>query len=150
MPVTKMQKLIFTLMMAFFMVGCMALYNSFLRLGFSWGTVAAAAGKAVKEYLFAVPIAFFFGSTAALALAKRFAPKSMPHLFPFVVSFFTVAVMVPPMTYVVSVLNFGRFDSSIGMLLSNMKWNYLFAMPIQILLVGPLVRWLFSTVCARL
>ena len=146
MPVTKKQKLIFTLIMAAFMVSCMALYNSFLRLGFVPGAVTAAAVKGVKEYLFAVPVAFFIGSRASLCLAKRYAIKNIPSAFPYFVSFFTVLVMVPMMTTIVYVMNMG-FAIELPALFHNMARNYAFAWPIQIIIVGPLVRYIFSCIC---
>jgi MFS superfamily sulfate permease-like transporter len=146
MPVTKQQKFIFTLIMAAFMVGCMALYNSFLRIGFVPEAVSAAAMKGIKEYVLAVPVAFFIGSRAALYLAKRYAAKKIPSAFPYFVSFFTVLVMVPMMTTIVYIMNMG-LAIELPALFHNMVRNYAFAWPIQIIIVGPLVRYIFSCIC---
>lgn len=52
--------------------------------------------------------------------------------------------MVPLMTVLIAMLFQHNFDFYI--ILSNMGKNYLFAWPLQLLCVGPLVRWSFGRV----
>ena len=145
MPVTKFEKFVFTLLMASFMVCGMALYNSMLRLGLGVDTVLSALPKAAMEYLFAVPVAYFFGSRCAMYLAKHAVPRGCPAMFPFVLSFFTVIVMVPPMSFIVAAMNAGTLPE-METVLSAIARNYAFAMPLQIAVIGPLVRTIFTHV----
>lgn len=154
MPKTKMEQFIFTLIMAFTMVGFMASYNVTLRMGISYEAFTIILIKGFKEYLCAVPIAFLFSSIASVALAKTYSTEKHMKFFPIYVSFFTVMIMVPVMTTIVAILD-GFYSISLIDLLGRMKNNFVFALPIQIFVAGPLVRFLFSkitksNVCARI
>ena len=63
MPETKKEQFIFTLMMAFTMVSFMASYNVFLRMGISYQAFLVILQKGIKEYICAVPIAFFLAAS---------------------------------------------------------------------------------------
>ena len=145
MPQNKKQSLVFTLMMAFGMVLGMALYNALLRIGADGPWVVAALYSAGKEYLYAVPIAFFFGAPLAKSLTVRFWPRKWhANNFGLGMSVFTPVVMVPIMTLLITMGFQGNYNPQ--MALYNMGRNYLFAWPLQILLIGPLVRKSFGRI----
>ena len=143
MPKTKMEQFKFTLIMAFTMVGFMASYNVILRMGISYQSFLVILQKGFKEYLCAVPIAFLFSSIASVALAKTYCSEKHMKFFPIYVSFFTVMIMVPIMTTIVALLD-GFYSLSLIDLLGRMKNNFIFALPIQIFVASPLVRFIFS------
>ena len=145
MPETKKEQFIFTLMMAFTMVSFMASYNVILRMGISYQAFLVILQKGIKEYICAVPIAFLFSSIASLALAKNYCPQKQMKFFPVYISFFTVMLMVPIMTTIVALLD-GFYSLSLIDLLGRMKNNFIFALPIQIFVAGPLVKFLFSKI----
>lgn len=149
MPETKFQKFIFTLLMAFFMVGFMASYNVFPQLGVNALALHIFLIKASREYLCAVPIAFLFGSIDSGALAHEYCPKKFLKYFPLFISFFTPFIMVPLMTTVVALLD-GLFALPLFELLARMQHNFIFALPIQLLVAGPAVRTIFAKIKAKL
>ena len=127
------------------MVSCMALYNTVLRCGgFDYRVLSAAVLKAMKEYLFAVPAAFFLGTRCSKFMAMRFTPERWKSwCMPYAISFFTVIVMVPVMTCILWIMQAG-LTVRLPLLFKGIMLNYLFAMPVQVLLVGPIVRSLFT------
>ena len=143
MPETKKEQFVFTLIMAFVMVSFMASYNVILRMGISYQSFLVILQKGIKEYICAAPIAFLFSSIASLALAKNYCPQKQMKFFPVYISFFTVMLMVPIMTTIVALLD-GFYSLSLIDLLGRMKNNFIFALPIQIFVAGPLVRFIFS------
>jgi hypothetical protein len=148
MPQNKKQSLIFTLMMAFGMVLGMALYNALLRLGQEGPWVRMALYSAGKEYLFAVPIAFFLGGPLAMKLTKYFwMQKCHAQNFGLGMSVFTPIVMVPIMTVLITVGFHGNYNFQA--VLMGLGRNYLFAWPLQILLVGPVVRKSFGQILLK-
>jgi hypothetical protein len=143
MPQNKKQSLIFTFMMAFGMVLGMALYNALLRLGMDGQWVRTALYSARKEYLFAVPIAFFLGGPLAMQLTLRYWPeKWRAENFGLGMSVFTPFIMVPIMTVLITVGFHGNYNPQA--VLYGLGRNYLFAWPLQILLIGPIVRKSFG------
>lgn len=145
MPQNKKQALIFTLMMAFGMVLGMAIYNAMLRIGWNGPWLTRALYSARLEYIFAVPIAFFLGGPLAKKLTINFWPQKWhAKNFGLGMSIFTPVVMVPIMTILITMGFQGNYNPQVA--LYSMGRNYLFAWPLQILLVGPLVRKSFGRI----
>lgn len=143
MPSSNKEKLIFTLIMAFFMVGAMALSNAVWFLGgFSFKALERAFLGGVKEYPVAVVIVYFFTSKAAFALAKKFFAQNIGLGIPIC----TVLMMVPIMT---TIINIGFMGLPLGALPSALVRNYCFAFPLQLFIVGPFVRKLFGQLISR-
>ena len=100
MPKTTGQKILFGLLMSFFMVLAMELYNTGLRMG---GLTNAGIPVALRELLCMFPLCFvtscFVGDPLAVRLVSRLQlPREWPICGILARSSLTVCVMCPAMS----------------------------------------------------
>jgi hypothetical protein len=138
---TKMQDVIFTTIMATFMVYGMIVYNIVLATGNLDGSVFAAA---LHELLIMVPIAFVLEFFAVGLIAKKAAlsivnPANHPRLITIVISIFICLIMCPVMSFIATLLFKGP---SLSAWLMAWILNLPMALGYQLLFCGPLVRLL--------
>ena len=159
MPKTTGQKILFGLLMSFFMVLAMELYNTGLRMG---GITNAGIPIALRELLWMFPLCFvtscFVGDPLAARLVARIQlPKEWPICGILARSSLTVCVMCPAMSLWATVL-FSGFSAeflsvwlhrpgieSIPVWLQTVVCNFPMAFFWQIFFCGPLVRKIFRT-----
>ena len=98
----------------------------------------------LREYWVALPVAYFIGSPLAFRLARRYWHQK--KTFPIGMGIATPLLMVPMMTTLIHFLFLHTTSPQI--LFPAYLRNYLFAWPLQLLLVGPLVRFLFRRLMA--
>lgn len=144
LPATKKEEIIFTCMMAFGMVLDMSSYNALWNLGWQGPWFQAALHNMLREYWVALPVAYFIGSPLAFRLARRYWHQK--KTFPIGMGIATPLLMVPMMTTLIHFLFLHTTSPQI--LFPAYLRNYLFAWPLQLLLVGPLVRFLFRRLMA--
>ena len=147
MPKTRGQKVIFGLLMSFFMVLAMELYNTGLRNG---GLTNAGILEALRELPLMLVLCFFtstlLGDPAAARLAARTQlPREWPLCGILARSSLTVCVMCPAMSLWATVLFHRPGIEFIPVWLQTVVCNFPMAFFWQIFFCGPLVRKIFRT-----
>lgn len=142
MPKTKFQNVIFTLIMALFMVYGMIIYNISLASG---GVTNAAFVLALRELPIMVPVAFVLEFFVVERLAKRLAfrflrPGDRPALITCGVSVMIVCIMCPVMSLIATLL---FKQPSFAVWVETFACNLPMALLWQLLYCGPLVRLLY-------
>lgn len=150
MPKNRRESLIYTVMMCFVMVLWMSLYNVAIHSG-------EISPEVVREAWLGFPVAYEFAmicdwfvvSGAAKGFAFRFLVKpgvSSPLRTVIAVS----CCMVVPMVFIMSLygaaeacVKMGEWGDLIRIWAVNIPRNFVMALPFQLLVAGPLVRFLF-------
>ncbi len=149
MPQNKRESLIFTVMMCFFMVLWMSIYNVSMHMG-------GLSLESIKEGWIGFPIAFvfamccdwFFVSGFAKGFAFRFLIKPDSSSLRKAIS--VSCCMVLPMVIIMSMygalevcMRSGAWSQIIMIWLTNIPKNLIMALPLQLLIAGPIVRAFF-------
>ncbi len=158
MPTNKRESLIFTIIMCFCMVLWMSIYNVALQHGgFSFEVIANAWLGFPVAYVFAMCCDWFVASPLAKGFAFKFLVtpgKSSPRAMTLAVS----SCMVVPMVIIMSLYGSieGMTHMSAGVAGSlpmlPMMWitaigkNFIMALPWNLLVAGPLSRFVFRRV----
>lgn len=147
MPKTTGQKILFGLLMSFFMVLAMELYNTGLRMG---GLTNAGIPIALRELLCMFPLCFvtsyFVGDPLAARLVARIQlPKEWSICGILARASLTVCVMCPAMSLWATVLFHRPGIEFIPVWLQTVVCNFPMAFFWQIFFCGPLVRKIFHT-----
>ncbi|MBN2897302.1 MAG: DUF2798 domain-containing protein [Clostridia bacterium] len=145
MPKSKRESFIFTLMMCSFMVMTMSMY-----------TVGRISGLQ-DDFIIQVFKGFPLGFCVALAadwflvgpLAKKIASGILtkddkPLKKALVISTFMASGMVVVMSLFGAVMAVGLSDQTVIQWFINIPLNYMVALPIQLLIAGPIVRYFFG------
>ena len=148
MPKTKLQDLVFSVMMVIAMVYCMTLYNVAIETGFTYITFLIA----IKGMWIEAMIAFFVQRYVARPLVQKIVSRlvdigeTKPLMLTTLFSLVTVFIMAPCMTFIVNILHHGITKDIILLWLPKLVINFPFALIIQTYFVGPLVRLLFGSI----
>ncbi len=149
MPQNKRESLIFTVMMCFFMVLWMSIYNVSMHMG-------GLSLESIKEGWIGFPIAFvfamccdwFFVSGIAKGFAFRFLIKPDSSNLRKAIS--VSCCMVLPMVIIMSMygalevcVRSAAWNQILIIWLTNIPKNLIMALPLQLLLAGPTVRTIF-------
>ena len=144
MPKTKLQNVVFTAIMAIFMVYGMIVYNVALNTG---GVHGETFLLALHELYIMAPIAFILEFFVVEKLAVRLAftfmrPTDRPQFITYATSLMIVCIMCPVMSLIATLLfkepSFGTWVQTFGM-------NLPMALLWQLLYCGPLTRLIFRT-----
>jgi len=152
MPRTKFQEVVFALLMCFFMVLAMELYNTAFRFG---GMSNACWLPALLEMRVMLPICFVMSFFLMDPLAQRLAFAQVtpdvdrPILVILVRGGVTVALMCPTMSLWATVLFSGFTPEFLSVWLQTAVRNFPMALCWQIFFCGPLVRGLFRALFRR-
>ena len=154
MPTNKRESLIFTFVMCFCMVFGMSIYNVARTQGGAPLEVLAAAWMGFPfAYVFAMCADWFVAGPIAKGVAfKLFVKPGMP---PYAITLIVSCCMVVPMVIIMSL--FGCFEAAVhmpggiadmllglpAMWLQNIGWNFLGALPLNIIVAGPIARTVF-------
>ena len=149
MPMHKRESLIFTVMMCFFMVFWMSIYNVALR----YGTLNL---EVLKEAWIGFPFAYIFGMLCDWFVASKIAedvtfrylakPQDKPLKLILCISGCMVVVMVIVMSLYGAcegAFHSGTWSTVPMTWLHNIPRNFIMALPVQFLIAGPVVRHLF-------
>lgn len=149
MPKNKRESFIFTVMMCFAMVLWMSIYNISLQMQtVSLTSIATAWMGFPIAYIFAMCCDWFFVSMLAKTVAFRFLvnEKSSPLKKVIAISSCMVIGMVIIMSLYGAAegcFHTGQWHNLGIMWLMNIPKNFIMALPFQLLIAGPLVRYLF-------
>ncbi|PTQ83801.1 hypothetical protein C8U37_11270 [Trichococcus patagoniensis] len=149
MPQNRRESLIYTVLMCFFMIIWMSIYNVSREMG-------AISLESVKIAWIGMPIAYLVGFICdwfiVSGLAKKFAfhylltPNSSEMRKVITIS----CCMVIPMAILMSMfgavelaLRSGEWNNLLVIWLNNIIANLLFAMPLQLIAAGPIIRFVF-------
>ena len=154
MPTNKRESLIFTVIMCFCMVFGMSVYNVARVQGGAPAEVLAAAWLGFPfAYVFAMLADWFVAGPIAKGVAFRFFVKRTTPSW--AITLIVSSCMVVPMVAIMSL--FGCFEAAthvpggIVALLSqlpamwagNVVWNFIAALPLNLLVAGPIARTVF-------
>lgn len=151
MPKTKPESVVFTMITAWLMVYIMTLYNHVLATGSFTNMAFLTALKGMWiEYVLIALCAFFISSPIAMRLAFRVVRPTDRQIFVILtIQVFTVVMQVALASVLAVCLNGGLNAQFIPNYLTAYCRNFVMALPVQILLVGPIARWLFRTMFRR-
>ena len=146
MQKSKLQSLIFTLVMAFFMVYGMICYNIALNIG---GMTNQVFVRAFHELVIMWPVAIilelFIVEKLSLKLTLRCVDQNASKLsFTIVMCSMIVCLMCPMMSFVATLLFKNAGKEIIAVWLQTTVFNFPMALAWQIFFVGPLVRNMFK------
>ena len=149
MPQNKRESLIYTVLMCFVMVLWMSIYNAALQYGkLNFEVLAAAWIGFPIAYVFAMCCDWFFVSKLAKGFAFGFLVKPEDSVLKKVVC--VSSCMVVPMVLIMSLygavegaVHTGGWNGILSAWLFNIPRNFVMALPLQLLIAGPLVRKVF-------
>ena len=149
MPQNKRESLIYTVLMCFVMVLWMSIYNVALQYGkLDFEVLAVAWIGFPIAYVFAMCCDWFFVSKLARGFAFGFLVKPEDSVLKKVVC--VSSCMVVPMVLIMSLygavegaVHTGGWNGILSAWLFNIPRNFVMALPLQLLIAGPLVRKVF-------
>ena len=152
-PKTLPQRIVFTALGVLLMATTMATYNKYLVYGAFSVNLFQQVGIA---FLQKAPVAFLLQFFVVQKFAGKQAakyPTDNKILYQCIRTGFTVLVMCPIMCFYSNVINMIQFHWTVWELLeawiSKMPINWVFAFGVQIWVLGPVNRFLFSKIFAK-
>lgn len=151
MPKTKFQSVVFTAITAWIMVYIMTLYNTVLASGnFTNATFLVALKGMWIEYIIIFLCAFFISSHVAQHFAFRVVkPGDRPIAIIFAIQVFTVICQVALASILGVYHGYGFTNQFIPNYLVTYCKNFIMALPVQLFIAGPIVRWIFRSIFER-
>ncbi|MDF2938071.1 MAG: hypothetical protein K0Q90_3444 [Paenibacillaceae bacterium] len=141
----KKEALVFTSVMCFFMVLFMCVYNVMLSEGFTTAIFAEAAVAFFPALAVALVLDIFVVGKIAKGLAfKLLMPDAHPVKKVLVISTFMVFGMALCMSLFGTLMHGGAGSGLLLRWLETYGLNLLAALPLQLLVVGPLTRFIFT------
>ncbi|MBQ8835360.1 MAG: hypothetical protein IJ001_10650 [Oscillospiraceae bacterium] len=152
-PKTVPQRIVFTALGVLLMATTMATYNKYLVYGEFSVNLFRQVGIA---FLQKAPVAFLLQFFVVQKFAGKQAakyPTDNKILYQCIRTGFTVLVMCPIMCFYSNIINMIQFHWTVWELLeawiSKMPINWIFAFGVQIWVLGPVNRFLFSKIFAK-
>lgn len=151
MPKTKLESIFFTAITAWMMVYIMTLYNTVLAMGkFNNATFLIALKDMWIEYIIIALLAYFVSGQ----LAKKCAFRVMQHgdrpIFIIItIQTFTVIWQVAFASILGVYHGYGFTVNFIPDYIVTYCRNFIMALPVQLIIVGPIARLIFRTVRDR-
>ena len=148
MPKTKPQSLFFTAITAWMMVYIMTVYNTAMAMGsFTNSTFLIALKDMWLEFVIIFLCAYFISSPIAKHFAfKVVKPGDRPIAIILSIQVFTVVCQVALASILGVWHGYGFTANFIPDYLTCYCKNFIMALPVQLLLVGPLARKIFRAV----
>ncbi len=148
MPRTKGESIFFTAITAWMMVYVMTLYNTVLATGrFTNATFLIALKGMWVEYVIIGLLAYFVSGRLAKMCAFRVVqPGDRPISIIFAIQTFTVIWQVAFASIIGVYHGHGFTSNFIPNYLITYGKNFVMALPLQLIVVGPLARLIFRTV----
>lgn len=145
MPRNKRESLIFTVMMCFVMVFVMSVYNTCLANGLAWESVRQAWLGLPLAYAVAFICDWFLVAKAAKKTAfKIVKPTGKAIAKILAISICMVCGMVICMSLFGAINAAGFSVNALAMWPRCILLNLMVALPLQVLVAGPLIRFVFS------
>lgn len=151
MPKTRGQSIFFTAVTAWIMVYIITLYNTVLASGtFVNGTFLIALKGMWIEYIIIFLLAYFVSSHIAKFFAFRVVkPGDRPIAIIFAIQVFTVVAQVAFASVIGVYHGYGFTSQFVPNYLVTYCKNFIMALPVQLLIAGPLARLIFRSVFVR-
>ena len=151
MPKTKFESVIFTAITAWLMVYIMTLYNTVLASGtFVNATFLTALKEMWLEFVIIFLCAYFISSHVARHFAFRVVkPGDRPIFIILAIQTFTVISQVALASILGVWHGYGFTSQFVPNYLTVYCRNFVMALPVQVLLVGPIARALFRLMFRR-
>lgn len=151
MPKTKFESVIFTAITAWLMVYIMTLYNTALVSGtFMNATFLTALKEMWLEFVIIFLCAYFISSHLAKHFAFRVVkPGDRPIFIILAIQIFTVISQMALASILGVWHGYGFTSQFVPNYLSVYCRNFIMALPVQLLLVGPIARALFRLMFRR-
>ena len=151
MPETKTESVIFTAVTAWIMVYVMTLYNTVLASGsFTNATFLVALRGMWLEFVIIFLCAFFISGPIAKRLAFRVVrPTDRPIAIIFAIQTFTVICQVALASILGVWHGYGFTSQFVPNYLVTYCRNFVMALPLQLIVAGPIARALFRLVFRR-
>lgn len=144
MPKTKEESLYFTAITAWMMVYAMTLYNTDLaNEKFTNGMFLIAIKSMWIEYIIIFILAFFVSSHIAKDLAFRVVQPGDRPIIIFAIQIFTVVAQVAFASVIGVYHAYGFTAEFVPNYMITYCKNFIMALPLQLLIVGPLARFIF-------
>lgn len=152
-PRTTKQRVVFTLLGVILMATTMATYNKYLVYGeFSLELFRQVGIAFLQKGPVAFLLQFFVVQKFAGKQAAKY-PTDNKILYYCIRTGFTVLIMCPVMCFYSNIINMIQFHWTVGEFLeawiSKMPINWVFAFGVQIWILGPVNRFLFSKIFDR-
>ncbi len=147
MPRTRGESIFFTAITAWMMVYVMTLYNTVLATGSFTNIVFLIALKGMwVEYVIIALLAYFISSRLAkLCAFKIVQPGDRPIFIILTIQTFTVIWQVAFASVIGVYHGCGFTGNFIPNYLTTYCKNFIMALPLQLIIVGPLARLIFRT-----
>ncbi|MEF2967025.1 DUF2798 domain-containing protein [Paenibacillus sp. M1] len=143
----KKEAFVFTLLMCFFMVTGMNFYNVALFTGFSKSLIPEFAVGFLPAFIVALVLDVFIVGKFAKGLAGKIAKEHDPMIKKvLLISCFMVMGMVICMSLYGTIAHYGFTNHFVTDYLTTVCLNLICALPLQLVVVGPLTRFLFSKI----
>ena len=144
MPVNKKESLVYTILMVIVMAGVMTTYNIAIHDGLSLQTLKKAWLVLPISGTIAFLVEWFFVSKTAFALISKFVKNEDPLPKKILISALCfVTQMVLIMSIIGSLLFNEISENWFSELLITIPRNFIMAYPLQVLVAGPLVGFVF-------
>lgn len=151
MPKTKIEKLFFTFITAWMMVYVMTVYNTVLATGrFSNSTFLVALKGMWIEFVLIFMCAYFISSKLAQKCAFKIVEKGdRPIFIIFAIQVFTVLFQVAFASVIGVWHGYGFTSNFLPDYIVTYCKNFIMALPIQLVVVGPIARKIFRLLFIR-
>lgn len=153
MPQTKVQKILFSILMSFIMVYGMELYNTaIVHKGMTNALFFLPAGQLVLLMIAVIALETFIGGPLARKLAFRLVnpKKDRSILIILTIQIMTVCLMCPMMSMVATIAFKGGLSTEIvAKWMQTVVINFPMALCWQVFVAGPLVRLLVRTITKK-
>ncbi len=145
MPKTKKENFVFALIMCFFMCVIMSAYNMILHNGLSGNTLVIWFKSLPITFIVAFIISYFIVNPNAKKLSFILSKNKPQHTGLFI-TLFMVMGMVLLMGFYGTIVSVGFNSHFMVNYLRNIVFCFIFALPLQLFIVGPIVRGIFSKI----
>ena len=148
MPRTKGESIFFTALTAWLMVYMMTLYNTVLATGNFTNTEFLIALKGMWiEYIIKALLAYFVSGHFAKICAFRIVqPEDRPIFIILAIQIFTVIWQVAFASVIGVYHGYGFTSNFMPDYLTTYCKNFVMALPLQLIIVGPVVRFIFRSI----
>jgi hypothetical protein len=147
MPINKTEHLVYTFLMVVFMASVMTTYNVLLHNGFSLESMKIAWLLFPFTFVTAFLCEWFLVSKLAMALSRKFLKEEDLLIKKILITAFCfVTGMVVLMSFFGPLIANGFSSDLIEIWIKGIPINFAMAFPLQVIIAGPLVGFIFRKI----